>query len=171
MEQFPHLPIRRSHIVQLALYQPDIAANFGAAIRLCACLEVGLHFIEPCGFLLSDKDLKRVSLDYGGLVTPVRHMDFASFRTALFTAKSRIVAIETAQATPLHNFTFLESDVLLLGRETEGLPQSVLDVCDARVTIAMNPAARSLNLATAAAISLGEAVRQTRWSKAHTEPS
>jgi tRNA (cytidine/uridine-2'-O-)-methyltransferase len=150
--------------VQLALYQPDIAANFGAAIRLSACLGAGLHFIEPCGFPLSDKVLKRVSLDYGGLVTPVRHMDFNRFCTAVHGIGGRIVAVETGQVTPLHAFTFLRGDVLLLGRETEGLPEPVLQRCDAAVSIPMAPGARSLNLVTAAAIAMGEAARQTLWS-------
>jgi tRNA (cytidine/uridine-2'-O-)-methyltransferase len=168
MMQRPRLPIKSSHIVQLALYQPDIAANFGAALRLCACLDVGLSFIEPCGFPLSDKVLRRVSLDYGDLVAPVRHVDFGSFRTALSHAGTRIIAVETGQATALHDFSFLESDVLLLGRETRGLPDTVLAACDGRVTIPMNPTVRSFNLVTAAAIALAEAVRQTRWVQGTT---
>lgn len=160
----PRSPIGSPHIVQLALYQPDIAANFGAAIRLAACLEVGLDFIEPCGFPLSDRALKRASLDYGGLVAPVRHMDFTSFSTAVHRTSARIVAVETGQVTALHDFRFLKSDVLLLGRETEGLPDSVLQRCDAAVSIPMAGGARSFNLVTAAAIALGEAVRQTRWT-------
>jgi tRNA (cytidine/uridine-2'-O-)-methyltransferase len=166
MVQNPSSTIGSPHIVHLALYQPDMAPNFGAAIRLAACLGVGLDFIEPCGFPLSDRVLKRVSLDYGALVEPVRHRDFTCFCTAVAAAGRRIVAVETAQATALHDFTFLESDVLLLGRETEGLPEQALQACQARISIPMAPGARSLNLVNAAAIALGEALRQTRWIKA-----
>jgi tRNA (cytidine/uridine-2'-O-)-methyltransferase len=166
MVQKPRSPIRSGHIVQLALYQPDMAPNFGAAIRLTGCLGVGLDFIEPCGFPLSDRALKRAALDYGDLVTPVRHTSFTAFCTAVEARGSRLIAVETAQATGLTGFAFRESDCLLVGRETSGLPRDVLECCAARVTIPMVAAARSLNVINAAAIALGEALRQTRWNPA-----
>jgi tRNA (cytidine/uridine-2'-O-)-methyltransferase len=147
--------------VRLALFQPDIAPNVGAAIRLCACLGIGLDIIEPCGFPISDKDLKRSAMDYGSRCEVIRHIDFAAFVAATKAKNSRIIAIETGSATPFTDFVFQDSDVLMLGRETSGTPDGVLAVCDARVVIPMAPGNRSLNVTMSGAIVLTEALRQT----------
>jgi tRNA (cytidine/uridine-2'-O-)-methyltransferase len=151
--------------VRLALFQPDIAPNVGAAIRLCACLGIGLDIIEPCGFPISDKDLKRSAMDYALRCELIRHNDFAAFVAATKATNSRIIVIETDGATPLHDFTFAETDVLMLGRETKGTPKEVMEICDEVVSIPMAPGNRSFNVTISGAIALGEAMRQTKlWA-------
>jgi len=155
----------RLHNVRLALFQPDIAPNLGAAIRLTACLGVGLDVIDPCGFPLSDKTLKRASLDYGDKCDWRRHDSFAAFAAATKLRNSRIVLIETEGSAHLTDFVFEPSDILMLGRETEGTPADVIAACHACVRIPMAHGPRSLNVVTAGAIALTEAMRQTgRWA-------
>lgn len=147
--------------MRLVLFQPDQAANFGACIRLCACLASELHFVEPTGFPLSDKTLKRVALDYGPGCTVVRHDSWNAFVAARTAAGGALLAVETGPGTVYSDYAFSPGDWLLLGRETEGLPRTVLEACDAHLVIPMAAGARSLNLVTAAAIVLSEALRQT----------
>jgi tRNA (cytidine/uridine-2'-O-)-methyltransferase len=147
--------------VRLALFQPDIAPNLGAAIRLTACLGIGLDLIEPCGFPLSDKTLKRTALDYGGQCDLVRHDSFAAFAGLTRATKSRIIVIETQGAQRLMDFAFEPTDVLMVGRETEGTPIEVIEACHACVRIPMQAGLRSLNVVTAGTIALTEAMRQT----------
>lgn len=147
--------------MRIVLFQPDQAANFGACIRLCACLGSELHFVEPTGFPLSDRTLKRVALDYGPACTVVRHDSWHAFVAARTAAGGALLAVETGPGTVYSQHTFSPGDWLLLGRETEGLPQAVLEACDAHLVIPMTAGARSLNLATATAIVLSEALRQT----------
>jgi tRNA (cytidine/uridine-2'-O-)-methyltransferase len=147
--------------VRLALFQPDIAPNMGAAIRLTACLGIGLDIIEPCGFPISDKALRRSAMDYGARCELIRHIDFAAFVAATRATNSRIIAIETDGAIPFTEFTFQENDVLMLGRETLGMPSDVMAACDAVVVIPMAPGNRSLNVTVSGAIVLTEALRQT----------
>jgi tRNA (cytidine/uridine-2'-O-)-methyltransferase len=147
--------------VRLALFQPDIAPNMGAAIRLTACLGVGLDVIEPCGFPISDKALRRSAMDYGNQCDLVRHLDFAAFVAATKATKSRIIAIETGSSTQFTDFAFQPDDVLMLGRETLGTPDDVLAACDHVVVIPMAPHNRSLNVTISGAIVLTEALRQT----------
>jgi tRNA (cytidine/uridine-2'-O-)-methyltransferase len=138
----------------------------GAAIRLTACLGIGLDVIEPCGFPISDKDLRRSAMDYGARCELIRHIDFAAFVAATRATKSRIVVIETGGATPLHDFEFQESDVLMLGRETLGTPADVMAACDGVVVIPMAPGNRSFNVTISGAIALTEAMRQTGgWAR------
>jgi tRNA (cytidine/uridine-2'-O-)-methyltransferase len=144
--------------VRLALYQPDIPQNLGAAIRLAACFGVGLDVIEPCGFALTDRALKRAALDYGRLAELVRHASFGDF---LGARAGRLVLIETDGATPLHKFAFLPDDCLILGRESAGASDELRAAAGAGVRIPMAPGARSLNVAAAGAIALAEALRQT----------
>jgi tRNA (cytidine/uridine-2'-O-)-methyltransferase len=151
--------------VRLVLFQPDIAPNMGAAMRLCACLGVGLDVVEPCGFPLSDKALKRASLDYGPLCEVVRHDDWAAFVRSAALRSTRLVSIETDADAPLHQFTFQPGDSLVLGRETAGTPDHVRLACAGSAFIPMRPGARSMNVIVAGAIALGEALRQTNgWS-------
>jgi tRNA (cytidine/uridine-2'-O-)-methyltransferase len=159
-------PSTELHNVRLALFQPDIAPNMGAAIRLTACLGVGLDVIEPCGFPISDKALRRSAMDYSTRCSLIRHLDFAAFVAATKATNSRIIAIETQGAIPFTDFEFCENDVLMLGRETLGTPTDVMAVCDAVVVIPMATGNRSLNVTISGAIVLTEALRQTgQWGQ------
>lgn len=146
--------------MRLALFQPDIPQNLGAAIRLGACLGVPVDVIEPCGFPVSDKALSRAALDYAQIADITRHPSWSYFRTESAQKNRRLVLLTTKGATPLPNFRFQPGDVLLMGRESAGVPEEVHDAADARVVIPLAPGARSLNVVTAAAIALGDALRQ-----------
>jgi tRNA (cytidine/uridine-2'-O-)-methyltransferase len=126
---------------------------------LAACLGVGLDVIEPCGFPLSDRALKRAAMDYAGQADIARHDSWAAFRAA--RAGERLVLFTTRAAEPLHGFAFRPGDVLLFGRESAGVPDEVHAAADARLLIPIRPQTRSLNVVTAAAVALGEALRQT----------
>ncbi len=144
--------------MRLALFQPDIPQNLGAAIRLAACMDVGLDIIEPCGFPLDDRLIRRAAMDYAERVTALRHRGWDDFRAA---TTGRIVLFTTRGATPLHDFAFAPTDILLMGRESAGVPDDVHDAADARVLIPLSAGARSLNVTVTAAIGLAEALRQT----------
>jgi tRNA (cytidine/uridine-2'-O-)-methyltransferase len=146
--------------MRLALFQPDIPQNLGAAIRLAACLGVPLDVIEPCGFPVSDKALRRAALDYAQIADITRHPGWSLFRTESERQNRRLVLMTTQGATPLPEFRFQPGDVLLMGRESAGVPDEVHAAAGARVVIPLVPGARSLNVVTAAAIGLGEALRQ-----------
>jgi tRNA (cytidine/uridine-2'-O-)-methyltransferase len=148
--------------MQLALYQPDIPQNTGTILRLAACLQVGVDVIAPTGFDMSDRALKRAALDYLPHVVITRHESFAAFDTARRERGSRLIALTTHGAVPYTAFAFRPDDTLLLGRESAGLPEDVHAVADARVRIPIARHLRSLNIAVAGAIALGEALRQTR---------
>ncbi|WOE76690.1 tRNA (cytidine(34)-2'-O)-methyltransferase [Alterisphingorhabdus coralli] len=150
----------------LALFQPDIAGNVGTMMRLAACMAVPLHIIEPCGFPLGDRQLKRAAMDYGGQAETVRHADWDCFTKAMRSGETarRIIAFDNPAETNLYDFRFRPGDVLLAGSESAGLPDMVRQACDNAVAIPMAPGARSLNVATASAMALGEALRQTRFS-------
>ncbi len=144
--------------MRLALLEPDIPQNTGTILRLAACLDLGVDLIEPLGFQLDDKRLKRAGLDY------VRDMDVqrhASFDRFLDADPGRIVLLTTHARTPHVDFAFHPGDVLLLGRESAGAPQRVHDAAHARIGIPLAPGMRSLNVALAAAMVAGEALRQT----------
>lgn len=145
--------------MRLALYQPDIPQNLGAAIRLAACFGVALDVIEPCGFLLTDKSLKRAALDYGEYASIDRHPSFAAFRTSL--AGARLVLVETDGRDAHHRFAFAPTDVLILGRESAGSPPELYAAAAASVRIPMAAGLRSLNVVMAGAVVLAEAIRQT----------
>jgi len=142
--------------MRLALYQPDIAQNTAALIRLCACLGVGMDIVEPCGFLFTDKGFRRAGMDYPALAEVTRHMSWAAFRPV-----GRLVLLTTKAAVPYAAFAFAPDDTLLLGRESAGVPEEVHAAAQARLLIPMRPPARSINVAQAAAMVLGEALRQT----------
>lgn len=147
-------------LMRLALYEPDIPPNLGTLIRLGACLGVPLDVIEPCGFPWGDRDLKRAAMDYGALGEVARHDSWESFSTSRAEG-ARIVLLTTRAALPFTAFTFEPSDILLVGRESAGMPEAIHQAADARVTVPMRPPARSLNMAVAAAMVLSEALRQT----------
>lgn len=155
--------------MRLALFEPDIPQNTGALLRLGACLAVGVDIIEPCGFLLTDRGLKRAGMDYLALAQMRRHASWARFqadraapaREGGPTSKGRLVLLTTKAAQPYTGFAFAPDDTLLLGRESAGVPEAVHAAADARVIIPMRPGARALNVTQAAAMVLGEALRQT----------
>ena len=144
--------------MRLALFEPDIPQNTGALLRLAACLGVAVDIIEPCGFLFDDRRLRRVGLDYLALAEMTRHSSWAANRRM---ARGRLVLLTTHGETRHIDFAFRPDDTLLVGRESAGVPESVQAEADARLAIPMRPGARSLNVAAAAAIVLGEALRQT----------
>jgi tRNA (cytidine/uridine-2'-O-)-methyltransferase len=147
--------------VNLALYQPDIPQNTGTILRLAACLGVTVEVIGPAGFDVSDRALRRAGLDYIEKVRIVRHDAFADFEAARRNATRRLVLMTTAASLPYTDFSFTGSDVLLMGRESAGVPDAVHEAADARLAIPMRAGLRSLNVAVAAAMVLGEALRQT----------
>lgn len=152
-------------MIQLALYQPDIPQNVGAAMRLCACLGVPLHIIEPCGFPWDERKIKTAAMDYYDAASLTRHKSWDTFKggTMIHCAPtaSRIVLLTTKSDHSYTDFTFQDGDILMLGRESAGVPDDVHNAADARVTIAMAPGMRSLNVINAGAMVLGEALRQT----------
>ncbi|HUY67814.1 MAG TPA: tRNA (cytidine(34)-2'-O)-methyltransferase [Alphaproteobacteria bacterium] len=145
---------------RLALYQPDQAGNTGAVMRLCAGLGVGLDIIEPCGFPLDDRRLRRAAMDYIDYLACKRHASWLDFIGQL--GQRRLALLTTKGATPYDDFTFRADDVLLAGRESAGVPDEVHQRADARLVIPMQEGPRSLNVAVAAAIVLSEALRQIR---------
>ena len=146
--------------MRLALFQPDIPQNLGAALRLGACLGVAIDVIEPCGFPLSDPAMRRAALDYAERADIARHPGWTAFLARPERAQGRLVLFTTSGATPLHDFRFSTGDTLLFGRESAGAPDEVHAAAQARVFIPLAAGARSLNVVTAAAIALGEALRQ-----------
>lgn len=145
--------------MRIALYQPDIPQNAGAIFRLSACLGVAVDVIEPCGFVLDDRRLRRVAMDYGGQAEIIRHASWDSYTDT--RAEGRVVLLTTTGTTSYIDFAFQPSDTLLLGRESAGVPDSVHAAADARLIVPMADGARSLNVVTATAMVLGEALRQT----------
>jgi tRNA (cytidine/uridine-2'-O-)-methyltransferase len=146
--------------MRLALYEPDIPQNTGTILRLAACLGVPVDVIGPTGFDMTDKALKRAALDYLAHVELQRHASFAAFESVRRARGCRLVLLTTHE-TAYADFAFRPGDTLLLGRESAGVPQAVHDLADARLRIPIQPGLRSLNVALAAAMVLGEALRQT----------
>lgn len=146
----------------LALYQPDIPQNCGTMLRMCACLDIAAAIIEPAGFPVHDRNLRRAGLDYLDHVDLRRHVSFAAFDTWRRAEGRRLILLTTKGATPYTRFAFAPNDVLLVGRESAGVPPEVHDRADAALLIPLRPPMRSLNVAVAAAMVAGEALRQTR---------
>jgi tRNA (cytidine/uridine-2'-O-)-methyltransferase len=145
--------------MRIALFQPDIPQNAAAVVRLCACFGVPLDVIGPLGFVWDDKRLKRVGMDYLAQAEIARHTSWDAFLENRGAA--RLVLLTTRGATPLPEFAFSAADVLLLGRESAGVPDEVHAAADARVAVPIRAVARSLNVAQTAAIALAEGLRQT----------
>jgi tRNA (cytidine/uridine-2'-O-)-methyltransferase len=146
--------------VRLALYQPDIAQNTGTLARLGACLGIPIDLIEPAGFDISDRNFKRAGMDYADRATIQRHISFEKFNEWRIEQGYRLILGETDGTTRYTDFAFQKGDILLMGRESAGVPQSVYAACEASVHIPQMPDTRSLNVALAAAIMVGEALRQ-----------
>ena len=145
--------------MRLVLFEPDIPQNTGTMMRLAACLGVGLDLIEPCGFVLDDRRLRRAAMDYAESLDFVRHSSWLVYQG--LRPPGRQVLLTTRASVPYTRFAFRPDDNLMLGRESAGVPDAVFDAADARVLIPLRPPARSLNVALAAAMVLGEALRQT----------
>ena len=146
--------------MRLGLFEPDIPQNTGALLRLAACFGVAVDLIEPCGFLLDDRRLKRAVLDYAADLVVCRHVSWQAF-LARRPSRSRLILMTTAGTIPLHQFIFAADDTILLGRESAGVPEEVHRAATACVVIPLRPGARSLNVALAGAIALAEGLRQT----------
>lgn len=149
--------------MRLVLHEPDIPQNTGTILRLAACLGLGVDLIEPLGFHLDDRRLRRAGMDYVRDMDLRRHRSWDAFQAALGDRDGgRLVLLTTAAPTPYTDFAFAPDDRLLLGRESAGVPDAVHAAADARLAIPMAPGMRSLNVALAAAMVAGEALRQTR---------
>ncbi len=145
--------------IRLAAFQPDIAQNLGAMIRLCACMNIPIDVIEPCGFPFSVKALRRSAMDYADKADIHHHPSWSAFQTA---SNGRTILLTTEGATDLYSFNFLPGDIILMGRESAGVPRDVHDSADARIRIPMPGGGRSLNVAMSAGIAVAEALRQLR---------
>jgi tRNA (cytidine/uridine-2'-O-)-methyltransferase len=148
--------------MRIALFQPDIPQNTGTILRLCACLGVEAHIIEPAGFPVTDRHFRRAGMDYLDHVTILRHASWPAFEDWRAAAKCRLVLFSTRAAQPYLEYRYRDEDVLLFGRESAGVPETVVEAADARLVIPIAPGMRSLNVAMAAAMALGEALRQVR---------
>lgn len=142
----------------VVLFEPDIPQNTGSMIRLCACMGVDLDIIEPCGFPFDDKRLRRVAMDYYDAARITRHRSWDAFLQA---RKGRLLLLSTHASEPYTQFSFAPDDMLLLGRESAGVPDYVRQKADAQLAIPVRAGLRSLNVSQAASMVLGEALRQT----------
>ena len=147
--------------MRIALFQPDIPQNTGTILRLCACLNVEAHIIEPAGFPVSDRHFRRAGMDYLDQVTIVRHDSWSKFEQWRHDQMLRLILFSTKGALPYLKHRYAASDILLFGRESAGVPDEVPAAADARLVIPVASGLRSLNVAMAAAMALGEALRQT----------
>ncbi len=150
--------------MRLALFQPDIPQNTGTLLRLGACLDLPLDIIEPCGFIFNEKAIKRAGMDYLNMVHYRRHnswQDFLQYRKEHPDEYGRIILLTTHASVPYTTFEFNPNDIILMGRESAGVPEAVHQIADARLLIPMNANARSINVAVSAVMVVGEALRQT----------
>lgn len=144
--------------MRIALYQPEIAGNVGAILRLAACMDVAVDIIDPCGFPFSDKKLKRSGMDYAERVDLTRHADWAAFHAA---KPGRLILMSSKADRLLGDFSFVASDTLLMGQESAGVPDHIRTACDAAIRIPMAPGLRSFNISVATGIATFDALRQT----------
>ncbi|WP_105384143.1 tRNA (cytidine(34)-2'-O)-methyltransferase [Neorhizobium alkalisoli] len=151
-------------MLRIALYQPDIAGNTGTILRLAACLGLGVDIIEPAGFDISDRNLKRSGMDYLASVALQRHVNWQRFDEWRKDGGSRLVLASTKAALPYTRFAFQPGDILLFGRESAGVPDHVHEAAEARILIPMVEGQRSINVAMSAAMIAGEALRQISWN-------
>lgn len=151
--------------MRLALFQPDIPQNTGTLLRLGACLDLPIDIIEPCGFIFNEKAMRRAGMDYLHLAQCRRHNSwdsFLTFREQNPDEYGRIILLTTHASQPYTNFEFKSNDIILMGRESAGVPENVHNLANARLLIPMNKNARSINVAVSAVMVIGEAFRQTR---------
>jgi tRNA (cytidine/uridine-2'-O-)-methyltransferase len=157
--------------MRIALFEPDIPQNAGTILRLGACLGVGVHIIEPAGFPTSDRAFRRAGMDYLDRVEIVRHASFDAFEAWRGAAAARLILFTTRGGVSYLDHAFAPDDVLLFGRESAGVPEKVHAAADARLVIPMRSGLRSLNVAMAAAMAVGEALRQTTRPRAFSGQS
>jgi tRNA (cytidine/uridine-2'-O-)-methyltransferase len=146
----------------LALYEPDIAANTGAMLRTCACFGADAAIVEPAGFVFSDRRFRRAGMDYLDAIDIARHASFAAFEDWRRREGRRLALLTTRGEIDLWDFAFEAGDILMVGRESAGVPDAVHEAADARVKIQIRAPLRSLNVGVAAAVALAEATRQLR---------
>ncbi|MGX7742445.1 tRNA (cytidine(34)-2'-O)-methyltransferase [Rhodopseudomonas parapalustris] len=151
--------------MRIALFQPDIPQNTGTILRFCACLDVEAHIIEPAGFPTSDRHFRRAGMDYLDQVSIVRHDSWLKFEQWRENTGCRLILLTTKGERPYFQQRYQPTDVLMLGRESAGVPDEVAAAADARVVIPMQPGLRSLNVAMAAAMVTGEALRQIQFAQ------
>ena len=149
-------------LIHLVLFQPEIPQNTGSIIRLCSCFSIPIEIIEPCGFILDDKRLKRVAMDYGNQTQIIRHKSWECFIENKALSKRRLVLFTTKTKNNYQDFTFLNDDLLIFGNESSGVTDNVRENIDEAITIPISQHARSLNVSMSAAIGLSEALRQTK---------
>ena len=149
--------------MRLVLYQPEIAQNAGAGIRAAACFGAGVDIIEPCGFPPDAKGLKRAAMDYGAIAPPTLHSSWRAFSHSVERRSGRLILLSTKGTAALWDFAFAETDLLLIGQESAGVPDEVRAACDSLIRIPIASRARSLNAAAAGAIALAEMRRQVGW--------
>jgi tRNA (cytidine/uridine-2'-O-)-methyltransferase len=147
--------------MRIALYEPDIPQNTGTILRLCACLGIEAHIIEPAGFPTTDRAFRRAGMDYLEAVALTRHACWRDFEAWRRSRHHRLVLFTTGATLSYLDFRFDQADVLLFGRESAGVPEMVHAAADSRLVIPMRKSVRSLNVAVAAAMAAGEAMRQT----------
>lgn len=145
--------------MDICLYEPEIAQNAGTIARLCACMGGNLHIIEPASFVISDSKFKRAGMDYISKANLTLHDSFYDFKNKY---NGRIILLDTKATTIYHDFQFQNTDCIMVGRESSGVPEDVFQMCDEKVIIPMNPGVRSLNVAISVAIVFSEALRQLR---------
>jgi tRNA (cytidine/uridine-2'-O-)-methyltransferase len=150
-------------LLRIALYQPDIPGNTGTIMRLAACLGLSVDVIEPAGFDISDRNLRRAGMDYLAAVTLTRHVNWKQFEVWRETSGRRLVLASTKAAERYTDFAFRKDDILLFGRESAGVPEVVHETAGGCVLIPMVDGQRSINVAMSAAMIAGEALRQTGW--------
>ncbi|XAZ22277.1 tRNA (cytidine(34)-2'-O)-methyltransferase [Sinorhizobium sp. B11] len=150
--------------LRLALYQPDIPGNTGTILRLAACLGFAVDIIEPAGFDISDRNLKRAGMDYLAAAALTRHVNWERFEEWRAATGRRLILATTKASQRYTDFAFRTDDILLFGRESAGVPDHVHERADGRLLIPMVEGQRSINLAVSAAMITGEAMRQTAWS-------
>jgi tRNA (cytidine/uridine-2'-O-)-methyltransferase len=151
-------------LLHIALYQPDIPGNTGTILRLAACLGLAVDILEPAGFDISDRNLKRAGMDYLAAVTLTRHVSWDRFEEWRAETGRRLILASTKAAERYTDFSFKSNDILLFGRESAGVPDNVHDKADGRILIPMVEGQRSINVAMSAAMIAGEALRQTGWA-------
>lgn len=145
--------------MRIALFEPEIAQNVGAVLRLGACMGAAVDLIEPMGFVWEDRRVRRTAMDYIDHVEIARHAGFDAFRATV--GARRLILFTTKSTSSAYDFRFMPDDILLFGKESAGVPPAIHEACDARLRIPIRPQVRSMNLATSTAIALGEALRQT----------
>ena len=152
------------HTIRIALYEPDIPQNTGTILRLCACLGIEAHLIEPAGFPVTDRAFRRAGMDYLDQVSIARHDSWSAFDSWRRDEGLRIALLTTRGSVSYLDHDYRRADILLFGRESAGVPDRVFEAAEARLIIPMREGLRSLNIAMACAMAAGEAIRQTRGS-------